>query len=155
MLNRSALGIPNEKARSFFKMSEHHAKHSQYVEDFVLGFADGLTVPFALTAGLSSLGSPKLVVIGGLAELFSGSLSMGLGAYLAAITSRDHYDAELSRERNEVRDVPDVEKKEIYDILCSYGPSRAQVQPFVDALCKNEEQWLQVNDSPGPIRPAR
>lgn len=125
-------------------MTERHAKHSQYLEDFVLGFADGLTVPFALTAGLSSLGSPKLVVIGGLAELFSGSISMGLGAYLAAITSRDHYEAELAREHSEVRDVPDMEKKEIYEILCSYGPTRSQVQPFVDALCENEEKWLQV-----------
>lgn len=112
----------------------------------MLGFADGLTVPFALIAGLSSLGSPKLVVIGGLAELFSGSISMALGAYLAAITSRDHYEAELAREQNEVRDVPDVEKKEIYEILCSYGPNHSQVRPFVDALCENEQQWLQVRN---------
>lgn len=126
-------------------MTEKHAKNSKYLEDFVLGFADGLTVPFALTAGLSSLGSSKLVVIGGLAELFSGSISMGLGAYLAAITSRQHYDAELTKERNEVQEVPHIEKEEIYDILCSYGPNRTQAQPFVDALCKNEEKWIQVS----------
>lgn len=125
-------------------MAEKHVKHSRYLEDFVLGFADGLTVPFALTAGLSSLGSSKLVVIGGLAELFSGSISMGLGAYLAAITSRQRYQAELNKERAEVREVPHIEKDEIYEIMCSYVPDRAQVKPFVEALCKDEEKWIQV-----------
>lgn len=125
-------------------MAEPHTKHSQYLEYCVLGFADGLTVPFALTAGLSSLGSSKLVVIAGLAELFSGSISMGLGAYLAAITTRQQYHAELLRETDEVKNMPHLERDEIYSILCRYGPSRQHVQPFVDALCENEEQWIQV-----------
>lgn len=71
--------------------AEHHSTNGDMIRDITIGFADGLTVPFALTAGLSSLGSTKLVVIGGLAELFSGMISMGLGAYLAAATERQHW----------------------------------------------------------------
>lgn len=71
--------------------AEHHSSNGDMIRDITIGFADGLTVPFALTAGLSSLGSTKLVVIGGLAELFSGMISMGLGAYLAAATERQHW----------------------------------------------------------------
>ena len=125
-------------------MTEKHAKNNQYLHDFVLGFADGLTVPFALTVGLSGLGARKLVIIGGLAELFSGSLSMGLGAYLAAITDRQHYQTEMRREVDEVEEVPEQEMEEIYNILCSYGPDRQTAKPYVESLCKNKRQWVQV-----------
>lgn len=125
-------------------MVEHHTQHSRYLHDFVLGFADGLTVPFALTVGFASLGSQKLVVIGGLAELLSGALSMGLGQYLAALTDRQHYQNELKREQLEVENVPAQEEEEVYEILCAYGPSREDVRPFVDALCQNEAKWIQV-----------
>lgn len=81
---------------------EHHSNNGSLIRDITIGFADGLTVPFALTAGLSSLGSTKIVVIGGLAELFSGMISMGLGAYLAAATERQHWQAEYARECWEV-----------------------------------------------------
>lgn len=112
-----------------------------------VGFADGLTVPFALTAGLSSLGSTKLVVIGGLAELFSGMISMGLGAYLAAATERQHWEAEYERERWEVDHCPDREREEIYEVFDKYGISRAAARGVVDELCvtgdpKREERWL-------------
>lgn len=82
--------------------SESHSNNGSLIRDITIGFADGLTVPFALTAGLSSLGSTKIVVIGGLAELFSGMISMGLGAYLAAATERQHWQAEYERECWEV-----------------------------------------------------
>lgn len=82
--------------------SEGHSNNGSLIRDITIGFADGLTVPFALTAGLSSLGSTKIVVIGGLAELFSGMISMGLGAYLAAATERQHWQAEYERECWEV-----------------------------------------------------
>lgn len=112
-----------------------------------VGFADGLTVPFALTAGLSSLGSTKLVVIGGLAELFSGMISMGLGAYLAAATERQHWEAEYERERWEVDHCPDREREEIYEVFDKYGISRGAARGVVDELCvtgdpKREERWL-------------
>jgi VIT1/CCC1 family predicted Fe2+/Mn2+ transporter len=108
----------------------------------IIGFADGLTVPFALTAGLSSLGKTRLVVIGGLAELFSGMISMGLGAYLAAVTERQHWEAEHAREWWEVDHVPDVERTEVFDILARYGVSRAAAEAVVRELCADKAQWV-------------
>lgn len=125
-------------------MAEPHARNARYLQDFVLGFADGLTVPFALTAGFAGLGSQRLVIIGGIAEILSGSLSMGLGAYLAALTGRQLYHNELARERKEVEQTPVREKEEIYEILCSYGPTRAAAKPFVDMLCEDRENWIRV-----------
>jgi len=122
--------------------SEQHSSHSQVVRDVIIGFADGLTVPFALTAGLSSLGDTKLVVIGGLAELFSGAISMGLGAYLAAATEKEHYDSEEARERDEVACKPDVERQEIFDILARYNISAAAARPLVDELSRDPEAWV-------------
>jgi VIT1/CCC1 family predicted Fe2+/Mn2+ transporter len=110
----------------------------------VIGFADGMTVPFALTAGLSSLGSSKLVIIGGLAELFSGSISMGLGAYLAAITDRDRYKSEEAREREEISSQPTAEQEEIHAILFQYGISREASQAVADCLADNNEHWIRV-----------
>ncbi|PMD47088.1 DUF125-domain-containing protein [Hyaloscypha variabilis F] len=122
--------------------SEWQNNHSDITRDIIIGFADGLTVPFALTAGISSLGSSKLVVTAGLSELFSGAISMGLGAYLAAVTERDHYLSEEKREQEEIRCTPDEEKEEVYDIMYSYGVSRAATKPLVDALAANSEQWV-------------
>jgi VIT1/CCC1 family predicted Fe2+/Mn2+ transporter len=91
------------------------------------------------------LGSSKLVIIGGLAELFSGAISMGLGAYLAAVTERDHYICEENREREEVNIKPDDEREEIYEIMDSYGLSREATKPLVDQLCANPDQWVRVS----------
>jgi hypothetical protein len=139
---------------------KHSSNHSDITRDIIIGFADGLTVPFALTAGLSSydpsvsttyhlltssrLGSARLVVIGGLAELFSGAISMGLGAYLAAVTERDHYLAEEKREQEEIENTPEEEKEEIYEIMRAYGVKREATKPLVDALASNSEQWVRV-----------
>lgn len=103
---------------------ESHSGNSELIRDSIIGFADGITVPFALTAGLSSLGNSKLVVIGGLAELFAGAISMGLGAWLAAMTEKKHYEVEEAREWSEVRDKPDAEAEEIYEIFDKYGIDR-------------------------------
>lgn len=86
-----------------------------------------------------------MVVIGGLAELFSGAISMGLGAFLAAVTERDHYLAEEERERAEVRDIPERERQEIFDILGKYGVNEATTRPLVDALVGDEDNWVQVS----------
>lgn len=127
--------------------AEHHSGNGDLIRDITIGFADGLTVPFALTAGLSSLGSTKLVVIGGLAELFSGMISMGLGAYLAAATERQHWEAEYERERWEVDHCPDREREEIYEVLDKYGISRDGAKGVVEELCvmtpKGKERWVQ------------
>jgi len=127
------------------KSNEKHSVSSEVIRDVIIGFADGLTVPFALTAGLSSLGSNKLVIIGGLAELFSGAISMGLGAYLAAVTDRDHYMSEEKRERDEVLTKPDAEKEEIYEILNGYGVSREASKAVVGDLLKDEENWIRAS----------
>ncbi|ATY61366.1 protein CCC1, putative [Cordyceps militaris CM01] len=111
------------------------------LRDVIIGFADGLTVPFALTAGLSSLGSSKIVIMGGLAELFSGMISMGLGAYLAAVTERDHYASQEVRERCHVDTMPEAQRAEVYAILEKYAVSRAAAQPLVDELCRNRSHW--------------
>jgi vacuolar iron transporter family protein len=121
---------------------EQHSSYGAVIRDGIIGFADGLTVPFALTAGLSSLGSTKLVVIGGIAELFSGAISMGLGGYLAAATEREHYLSEEAREWDEIKSCPDVEREEVYQILGAYHVSREAATPLVDSLCRNPEQWV-------------
>ncbi|KAL6876498.1 VIT family domain-containing protein [Trichoderma novae-zelandiae] len=113
------------------------------LRDVIIGFSDGLTVPFALTAGLSSLGSTKLVIMGGMAELFSGMISMGLGAYLAAVTERDHYNSEEQRELSLVdRSLPQEQRDDIFCILEKYDISRQAAAPLVDELCKNRDQWI-------------
>ena len=125
--------------------SEHHTRHGELVRDCIIGFADGLTVPFALTAGLSSLGSSKLVILGGLAELFAGSISMGLGAYLAAVTEKKHYEVEEQRERNEVKECPKAEEDEIYEIFERYGIAREEAGGVVNGLKANEDMWVQFS----------
>lgn len=126
--------------------AETHSNNGDMIRDITIGFADGLTVPFALTAGLSSLGSTRLVVIGGLAELFSGMISMGLGAYLAAATERQHWEAEYAREQWEVDHCPEREREEIFEVLDKYGISRAAAAGVVDELCvatpKGKEAWV-------------
>ncbi|KNB06207.1 hypothetical protein FOXG_06994 [Fusarium oxysporum f. sp. lycopersici 4287] len=90
---------------------EQHAKYKDHLSNITIGFSDGLTVPFALTAGLSATGSIKLVIMGGLAELFAGAISMGLGAWLAAETDRQHYEKELTRKEQEVHQMPNAEEQ--------------------------------------------
>lgn len=125
--------------------TERHSESGAIIRDMTIGFADGMTVPFALTAGLSSLGSSKIVILGGLAELFSGAISMGLGAYLAAVTDRDHYKCEEAREREEVLTKPGAEKEECLEILDGYGISRDASQSVVDCLARDNEQWIRVS----------
>ncbi|KAF2683805.1 DUF125-domain-containing protein [Lentithecium fluviatile CBS 122367] len=122
--------------------SEKHSGNGALVRDAIIGFADGLTVPFALTAGLSSVGSSRLVIIGGLAELFAGSISMGLGAYLASLTDAKHYRVEELRERREVEEVPHAEEQEIYDIMSEYAIPPSASKPLVDVLKADKEAWI-------------
>lgn len=126
--------------------TEHVEKHFEapdVVRDIVIGVADGLTVPFALAAGLSgTVNTTELVVIAGLAEIAAGSIAMGLGGYLAARTDREHYFAELERERREVVELPDRERQEVADILLKWGVPEENVGPAVDAICKNPDRWI-------------
>jgi VIT1/CCC1 family predicted Fe2+/Mn2+ transporter len=114
---------------------EHHFQSSDTVRDIVIGLADGLTVPFALAAGLSgAVSSTKLIVVAGLAEIAAGSIAMGLGGYLAARGDAQHYESELKREQTEVVTQPEDEAEEIYEIFNTYGVSREAATPVLREL---------------------
>jgi VIT1/CCC1 family predicted Fe2+/Mn2+ transporter len=112
--------------------------------DVVIGMADGLTVPFALAAGLSgTVGiGPGIVVIAGLAEIAAGSIAMGLGGYLAARTDRDHYLSERAREYRETVEVPDREIEEVADVFRGYGMAEADLAPVVRAISSDQKRWV-------------
>jgi VIT1/CCC1 family predicted Fe2+/Mn2+ transporter len=122
---------------------EHHLTSSASLRDFVLGMSDGLTVPFALAAGLSgAVDSTWLIVIAGVAEIVAGSISMGLGGYLAAKTEHDHYHSERQREFKEVECLPQVEAKEVADILREFGVPEEQVPVVVDGIRQHPAKWV-------------
>ena len=122
---------------------EHHFTGSAIVRDLVIGMADGLTVPFALAAGLSgAVDSTSIVVTAGLAEIAAGSIAMGLGGYLAARSDVEHYEAERVREETEVREKPDVESSEVADIFRRYGLTTEELTPIVEALRTRPQAWV-------------
>ncbi len=105
--------------------------------------SDGLTVPFALAAGISGAGAAtNIVVAAGLAEIAAGSIAMGLGGYLAARTDTEHYATERAREWDETQEMPDQEKIEVADIFREYGLQEDQVTPIVEALSEDREKWV-------------
>ena len=122
---------------------EKHFTATAAVRDVVIGMSDGLTVPFALAAGLSgAVDKTSLVVIAGLAEIAAGSIAMGLGGYLAARTDSEHYHAELEREYREIRELPDQEVKEVAEVIGGYGLSEEQAAPVVAAICSDPKRWV-------------
>ncbi|MBC8085065.1 MAG: VIT1/CCC1 transporter family protein, partial [Hymenobacter sp.] len=122
---------------------ENHLTSSAMLQDIVIGLSDGLTVPFALAAGLSgAVASSNLVVTAGLAEIVAGSIAMGLGGYLAGRTEVEHYDAELAREYREVREVPHVERAEVEELLAEIGLSEATRKRAVTELTADPDQWV-------------
>ena len=125
------------------KHNENHLKNSDFIKDVVIGMSDGLTVPFALAAGISSaINSNHIVITAGFAEIIAGSISMGLGGYLAGKTEVEHYDAELKREYYEVETIPEKEKKEIIDIFKIYGFEKEHQHLFADELAKDKNKWV-------------
>ncbi|KAJ1658434.1 Protein ccc1 [Dispira simplex] len=122
--------------------AEQHTNGADFVRDAILGLSDGLTVPFALAAGLSSLDNATLVVTAGLAELVAGAISMGLGGYLAGKSEMDHYDSERKREYQEVQDVPEEEEQEIVDIFAPYGLTREDLNPMLVRLRSDPEKFV-------------
>src|SRR5262249_47181987 len=123
---------------------ESHFAASATVRDVVIGMSDGLTVPFALAAGLTGTATATtgIVVIAGLAEIAAGSIAMGLGGYLAARTDRDHYASEREREIRETVETPDKEREEVAEIFRGYGISEAHVAPVVAAISADRNQWV-------------
>lgn len=123
--------------------NEEHFKSSEMVRDIVIGMADGLTVPFALAAGLSgAVDSNAIVITAGVAEIVAGSIAMGLGGYLAAKTEADHYHAELKREYYEVEKLPHKEKEEVQEVLEAYGISEETRVKVAEEMSLNKDKWV-------------
>jgi VIT1/CCC1 family predicted Fe2+/Mn2+ transporter len=123
--------------------AERHFGGSAIVRDAVLGMSDGLTVPFALAAGLSgAVASSHLVVTAGLAEIVAGSISMGLGGYLAGRGEIEHYASERRREAREVVEIPEEEENEVAAVFAGYGLTRKEVAPVLAALRARPDAWV-------------
>lgn len=123
--------------------TETHFTGGELVRDIVIGMSDGLTVPFALAAGLSgAVSSSHVVVVAGLAEIAAGSIAMGLGGFLAARSDAEHYEQELLREKREVETIPEDEAKEVVEIFERYGLTREECQPVVNALRSKPKAWV-------------
>ena len=122
---------------------EQHFTSSNFVRDVVIGMSDGLTVPFALAAGLSgAISNPRFIVIGGLAEIAAGSIAMGLGGYLAARGDAEHYEQEKAREYREIEEIPEEEMAEVSRVFQNYGLTQQESEPVVAALSKRPDAWV-------------
>src|SRR5580698_8447863 len=122
---------------------EGHFQSSDTVRDIVIGMADGLTVPFALAAGLTgAVNASKLIVVAGLAEIAAGSIAMGLGGYLAAKSDAEHYASERAREEREIVEKTEFERHEVLEILESYGLTHAESTPILAAFEANPKVWV-------------
>ena len=139
---------------------EKHFTASDFVRDSVIGMADGLTVPFALAAGLAgAVSTTGIIVTAGIAEIVAGSIAMGLGGFLAAKTDAEHYETERQREEREVREKTDAEVAEIHEILDEYGLSKEEIHPIVEAFRTRPQRWIDFMmrfelgmEKPDPLR---
>jgi VIT1/CCC1 family predicted Fe2+/Mn2+ transporter len=122
---------------------EQHFTASDTVRDIVIGMSDGLTVPFALAAGLTgAISQTNLIVTAGFAEIAAGSIAMGLGGYLAARGDAEHYANELAREEQEIIRIPEAEAEEVREIFQSYGLSAGECATVVESLQKRPKDWV-------------
>ena len=122
---------------------ERHFSGGAVLRDVVIGMSDGLTVPFALAAGLSSaVAATRIVITAGFAEIAAGAIAMGLGGYLAARGDAEHYESERKRELREIRVVPDLEAKEVAEIFAEFGLNEAQIEPIVQSLRERPDAWV-------------
>jgi VIT1/CCC1 family predicted Fe2+/Mn2+ transporter len=123
---------------------EKHFTSSEIIRDVVIGMSDGLTVPFALAAGLSgAVEATWIIVTAGLAEVAAGSIAMGLGGYLAARTDAEHYKSELKREERETAEVPHREEAEVVDIFRSYGLDETTADKVAKEICSDQSRWIE------------
>jgi VIT1/CCC1 family predicted Fe2+/Mn2+ transporter len=141
--------MPTETVHSAPPPAHHHNHHeihfnsSETVRDIVIGLADGLTVPFALAAGLAgAISASRLVVTAGLAEIAAGSIAMGLGGYLASRGDTEHFDSERRREEREVVERPEDEAAEIYEIFEQYGVDHEAATPILHSLQSNPKAYV-------------
>ena len=123
---------------------ERHFTATDGVRDVVIGMSDGLTVPFALAAGLSAaVTSSSLIVTAGLAEVAAGAIAMGLGGHLAATTDIEHFDAEVARERREIAEVPHLEVAEVESVMRGFGLDGEPLERVVAAITANRDRWVE------------
>ena len=127
--------------------TERHFTASDVVRDIVIGMSDGLTVPFALAAGLTGglAGAPNpngIIVTAGLAEIAAGAIAMGLGGYLAAKSDAEHYLKEREREKREVAEIPHEEMREVAEVFQEYGLTMEETWPIVEALRRQPKKWI-------------
>ncbi|HEY0006319.1 MAG TPA: VIT1/CCC1 transporter family protein [Pyrinomonadaceae bacterium] len=123
--------------------TERHFTASEVVRDVVIGMSDGLTVPFALAAGLTgAVSASNIIITAGLAEIAAGSIAMGLGGYLAAKSDAEHYRSERERERREVAEIPEEEMAEVAEVFRSYGLSEDEIKPIVLSLQSRPGKWI-------------
>lgn len=122
---------------------EEHLQSSDLLTDIVIGMSDGLTVPFALAAGLSgAVDSTAVIILAGIAEIAAGSIAMGLGGFLAGKTEQDHYNSEVKREYWEVENLPEKEREEVREFFESLGLSRDIQNKATDELIKDKDRWV-------------
>jgi VIT1/CCC1 family predicted Fe2+/Mn2+ transporter len=122
---------------------ERHVSSPAFLTDVVIGMSDGLTVPFALAAGLSgAVDSTTIIITAGLAEIAAGSIAMGLGGYMAGRTEIEHYDAELKREQYEVEVKPEIEKQEVRDVFAGLGLSQETQDIIAEEMAQDKEKWV-------------
>lgn len=123
--------------------NEKHLKSSDFITDMVIGMSDGLTVPFALAAGLSgAVSSNAIVITAGIAEIVAGCIAMGLGGYLAGKTEQEHYQSELKREYEEVNNVPEKEFIEVKEVFAEYGIDDEGQILLATQLSKDKIKWV-------------
>ena len=124
--------------------TERHFTAGDTVRDIVIGMSDGLTVPFALAAGLTGIATAtsSIIVTAGLAEISAGAIAMGLGGYLAAKSDAEHYAKEREREKREVAEIPHEEEREVAEVFHSYGLTKDETTPIVEALRKHPSKWI-------------
>src|SRR5471030_2012062 len=125
---------------------EKHFTASEYVRDIVIGMSDGLTVPFALAAGLTgglaaTADASGIIITAGLAEVAAGAIAMGLGGFLAARTDAEHFVSERTREEREIEEMPEKEAAEVAEILRSYGLDEDKVAAVVDSISADKKRW--------------
>src|SRR5579862_2325575 len=122
---------------------EQHFRSTEAVRDVVIGMSDGLTVPFALAAGLSGAHvATSVVVLAGLAEIAAGSIAMGLGGYLAARTDAEHYKNELQREITETKELPEKERAEVEEVFQGFGLTPEQIYPIASTIQRHPDHWV-------------
>jgi VIT1/CCC1 family predicted Fe2+/Mn2+ transporter len=136
---------PHPSVVTFVVMThnEQHFQSNAVVRDFVIGMSDGLTVPFALAAGLSgAVDSTAIVITAGLAEIAAGSIAMGLGGYLAGQSELEHYDNEEKREYEEIEKLYDVEVRETKEIFAAYGVGEKNQEIITQEIARDKKKWV-------------